>query len=68
MAGHEGAAARRSREDKEKAAVLKRNNVERRDGRCCICYGVIGNDTFGGTAVLNHYSQHARGWQDRKRK
>lgn len=56
----------RSQRDKEKAAYLKQHKIERREGRCCICYGVIGNDTFGGTAVLNHYAQHARGYREKK--
>lgn len=68
MASSQGAGARRSMQDKEKAAVLKRQGIERRTGKCCICYGVVGNDTLGGTAVLNHYLQHARGYGDDRKK
>lgn len=56
----------RSTKDKEMAAVLKARKIERRTGRCCICYSEIGNDTFGGRSVFNHYSQHARGYEEKK--
>jgi hypothetical protein len=62
MAAKSGAGARRSQRDKERAAELKRHKVERRTGRCVICGATIGNDTLGGSAVLHHYAQHARGY------
>jgi hypothetical protein len=47
----------RSAKDKQMAARLKREGVERNTGRCAICYRPIGN----GKAAEQHYAAHARG-------
>jgi hypothetical protein len=39
-------AGNKSIKDKEMAAMLKRNGVERETGRCPICYGFMPNGTF----------------------
>lgn len=37
----QGAAKRRQERDRERAAQLKRNGVERTTGRCAQCYRII---------------------------
>lgn len=53
----ERSGARRSRKDKERAAMLKRMGVRRTSGICCVCYRPIGNDN----SAEKHYGAHARG-------
>jgi hypothetical protein len=50
----------RSQRDKEKAAVLKRLGIERRSGKCPICYGDVPNDTFGGFGAAAHIGRCVR--------
>ena len=40
----QGSAARRRQRDKERAAALKREKVERRTGRCPVCYAIYNAD------------------------
>lgn len=47
----------RSTKDKQMAARLKAEGVERWTGICCICYATIKN----GVATYNHYCAHAFG-------
>ena len=54
---NERTAARKSRKDKERAAMLKRMGVRRTGGICCVCYRPIGNDD----RAEKHYGAHARG-------
>lgn len=61
MAGQSGSAAAKRAKNVAMAAELKRIGDERRSGMCPICYKSTGNDTFGGSSVLNHISAHARG-------
>ncbi len=56
MAQQSGAGKNRSSKDKEMAARLKKEGVERWTGRCCVCYRIISNDK-----AYAHYSAHARG-------
>lgn len=53
----QGSAARRQVKDKEMAAMLKRLGIERRSGKCPICYGDISNDTFGGYGAFAHLAR-----------
>lgn len=55
MASASGSASRRAQRDKEKAAELKRQGIERRSGICAVCYKAIPNDTFGGYGAYRHY-------------
>ncbi len=57
MAQQSGAGKNRSSKDKEMAARLKKEGVERWTGRCCVCYRIISN----GAACEAHYAAHARG-------
>ena len=54
---NEGAGARRSMRDKQRAARLKKEGARRTSGICCICYRPIGNDN----RAEAHYGAHARG-------
>lgn len=46
-----------SAKDKQMAARLKAEGVERTTGRCAICYKLIAN----GAATYTHYCRHAWG-------
>ena len=46
----------RSAKDKQRAARLKREGDERREGHCPICYRIVGNAGMSG-----HIAAHARG-------
>ena len=63
-----GLRGRRRAADSARARALKLAGEERTTGRCVVCYAIIGNDTLGGADVLNHYAQHARGYQAARRK
>lgn len=54
MATAQGSGKRKSMKDKEMAAELKRQGVERWTGICPLCYSIIPNDTFGGTGAARH--------------
>lgn len=54
MDAGQSAPKRRKIRDKERAAQMKRDGVERRTGICPLCYGVISNDTFGGDGAKRH--------------
>lgn len=45
MAASQGAGQRRSQRDKERAAELKRQGVERTTGRCPNCYRIVTCDS-----------------------
>jgi hypothetical protein len=46
MASSSGAAGvRRSQRDKERAAQMKRDGVERTTGRCPVCYRIVACDS-----------------------
>lgn len=54
-------AARNSEKDKRMAAELKRQGVERRTGKCALCYRMIANDTFGGNEAARHLTRCVSG-------
>ncbi len=47
--------ADRSAADKQRASYLKQHGIERRTGKCAVCYAIIPNDTHGGTGAFRHY-------------
>lgn len=67
MANASGSASRRSQRDKEKAAELKRQGIERGGGRCAVCYRTIPNDTFGGSGAFHHYPAGCCGERQKKK-
>lgn len=63
-----GSAKQKQQRDKQQAAFMKAHGIERRTGRCPVCYGIVPNDTFGGAGMQNHMSAHARGYVEKKHK
>ena len=58
--------ARRRAKDQARARDMKARGEERRSGRCCVCYGVIPNDTIDGDGARQHYERHSRGFRGKK--
>ena len=53
--GSDPVANNKSMKDKEMAAMLKANHVERHSGRCPICYGMMPNGTFYPAEADRHF-------------